>query len=61
MKYNVGSIDRLLRIVIGMGIIIAGLVLDSYWGLLGVALLATAIFKFCPLYFMLKITTNKKE
>ena len=61
MKSNVGTTDRLLRLVAGLGIAIAGVIFESYWGLIGVVLLATAIFKFCPLYLPFKINTGKKS
>lgn len=61
MKQNVGSIDRLLRIILGLIIAIVGVVYDSWWGLIGIVPLATGLFQFCPLYFPLKISTIKKE
>lgn len=61
MKGNVGSIDRLLRIVVGLLIAILGVVFNSWWGLVGIIPLATGLFKFCPLYLPLKISTVKKE
>ncbi len=61
MKCNIGSIDRLLRIVAGLGIAIGGIIFESYWGLFGVVVLATAIFRICPIYLMLGISTNKEE
>lgn len=61
MKCNVGPVDRLVRIVIGLIIAIAGVVFDSWWGLIGIVPIATALFKFCPLYLPLKISTVKKE
>ncbi|MBL7965906.1 MAG: DUF2892 domain-containing protein [Prolixibacteraceae bacterium] len=61
MECNVGTTDRLLRLVAGLGIAIAGVIFESYWGLIGVVLLATAIFKFCPLYLPFKIKTDKKS
>lgn len=61
MKINVGSTDRILRLVAGIGIAIGGIIFESYWGLIGVALLATAVFRFCPLYPLLGINTDKKE
>ncbi len=61
MECNVGTTDRLLRLVAGLGIAIAGVIFESYWGLIGVVLLATAIFKFCPLYLPFKINTGKKS
>ncbi|WP_346862417.1 DUF2892 domain-containing protein [uncultured Draconibacterium sp.] len=61
MKCNVGSVDRLVRIVIGLLIAIVGVVFDSWWGLVGIVPLATGLFKFCPLYLPLKISTEKKD
>lgn len=61
MKVNVGTIDRLLRIIVGLLIAILGVVLDSWWGLVGLVPLATGLFKFCPLYVPFKISTTKKE
>ncbi len=60
MKSNVGSIDRLLRIILGLTIAILGVVFDSWWGLVGIIPLATGLFQFCPLYWPLKISTLKK-
>ncbi len=60
MKTNVGSIDRLLRIILGLIIAIVGVVFDSWWGLVGIIPLATGLFQFCPLYLPLKISTLKK-
>lgn len=61
MKCNVGSTDRIIRLVVGIGIAIGGVIFESYWGLIGVVLIATAVFQFCPLYPLLGINTNKKE
>ncbi len=61
MKCNVGSVDRLLRLVAGIGLAIGGVIFESYWGLIGVALLATAVFRYCPLYVPFHINTNKDE
>lgn len=61
MKCNVGSTDRIIRIVIGLGIAIGGVIFESYWGLLGVVLIATGVFRFCLLYTLLGINTDKKE
>lgn len=61
MNCNVGSTDRVIRIVIGLGIAIGGIIFESYWGLIGVVVLATAIFRFCPAYLPFGIKTNKRE
>ena len=61
MKHNVGSIDRLLRIILGLIIAILGVVFDSWWGLIGIIPLATGLFKMCPLYMPFKISTTEKD
>jgi hypothetical protein len=51
MKTNVGGIDRILRIVIGLALIAATLTgTIGVWGWIGVVLVATAAIGFCPLY-----------
>ena len=61
MKCNVGSTDRIIRIVIGLGIAIGGVIFESYWGVLGVLLMATGVFRYCLLYSILNINTMEKE
>lgn len=61
MKCNAGPIDRLIRIIIGMIIAGAGLYFESYWGILGIVVMATGIFGFCAFYTFLNINTCKKE
>jgi hypothetical protein len=54
MKSNVGGIDRILRIVIGLvliGLAVTGTV--GAWGWIGIVPLATAALGFCPLYTVL--------
>jgi hypothetical protein len=51
MKANVGGIDRILRIVIGLALIAATLTgTIGVWGWIGIVPVATAAFRFCPLY-----------
>lgn len=50
MKHNIGKADRGLRAVVGMLIIVMGYTYQSYWGVLGLVLLATSATSFCPLY-----------
>lgn len=61
MKSNVGSIDRLLRIILGLVVAILGVVYSSWWGLVGLVPIATGLFRFCPMYFPLKISTVRKK
>jgi|GEM_PF-1240313 len=60
MKCNVGSTDPIIRIVIGLGIAITGVIFESYWGLIGVVILATGMVKICLMYPLLGINTTKK-
>ena len=60
MLKNVGSADRNIRIGLGIAIIIVGVVLQSWWGLVGLLPLLTAGLNFCPLYAIIGISTNKK-
>ena len=64
MKTNVGSIDRIARVVIGL--VLIGLALSGTigaWGWIGVVPLATGLFKFCPFYTLLGLNTcpTKKQ
>ena len=55
---NVGSIDRILRIV--LGIVLIGLALTGsigVWGWVGVVALATAFVRICPVYSILGLKT----
>jgi len=61
MKCNVGKTDRIVRIVAGLAILIAGWVYGSWWGLVGLLLIGTAVIRFCPAYLPLGISTCKNE
>lgn len=60
MKVNVGSTDRMLRIVAGIVIIALGVYYQSLWGIIGLVPLLTGLFRFCPLYTMLGMDTCKR-
>jgi hypothetical protein len=58
MTANVGQIDRILRVV--LGIILLSLVFvgpKTLWGLVGLIPLLTGLVKFCPLYRIFGIRT----
>lgn len=59
-KVNVGGIDRLLRIVVG--IVLLALVVvgpKTPWGLIGIVPLVTGLFRMCPLYSIVGLSTCK--
>lgn len=58
MKLNVGGVDRVIRIVAGLGILSLAFVgPQTPWGYVGIIPLATGIFKFCPLYAVIGFST----
>lgn len=61
MKCNVGNEDAFWRAVIGITIAFIGWYFRGWWGFLGIALIATAVLCFCPVYKLFGISTFKKE
>ncbi|MFV0382939.1 DUF2892 domain-containing protein [Paracoccus sp. (in: a-proteobacteria)] len=63
MTRNVGGIDRILRIVVGLALLV-GFLLDStasyrWLYLLGIVPLLTGLFQTCPAYSILGVSTCK--
>ncbi len=50
MKCNVGKIDRIIRVLLGLIIIAVGIYFNSWWGAIGIIPLFTAAIGWCPLY-----------
>ncbi|MCU0304163.1 MAG: DUF2892 domain-containing protein [Thermoanaerobaculales bacterium] len=57
MKRNVGSVDRIIRIALGLAIGGTGLALHSWLGLIGLVPIATALIGRCPAYLPFGIST----
>lgn len=60
MKANMGTVDRSLRVVVGLvlvGLAATGTV--GWWGWLGLVPLATALIGWCPAYTLLGVSTCK--
>jgi len=56
---NEGTLDRIIRVVIGVALISLVFVgPKSLWGLVGLVPLATGLFGFCPLYRLLGLSTS---
>ncbi|MFH7587037.1 DUF2892 domain-containing protein [Oceanimonas smirnovii] len=59
MEKNVGSIDKVIRIVVGLALIAMVFVgPQTPWGWIGVIPLITAFVNFCPLYKVLGIKSK---
>ncbi len=64
MKANVGGVDRVLRILVGIGLIAWAFLGESdarWWGLVGFVPLATGLFRFCPAYGLVGMNTCPME
>lgn len=60
MPLNVGNLDRMARIVIGLILmILAATGTVGLWGWIGIVPLLTGLFRFCPAYNLLGINTCK--
>jgi hypothetical protein len=60
MESNVGSADRIVRVVIGLALLSLLFLLNGnarWLGLIGVVPLVTAAFRFCPLYRLVGLNT----
>jgi Protein of unknown function (DUF2892) len=60
MKRNIGDIERILRVFVGIGIIsMAFGGPHSPWAYFGIIPLATGLIGWCPPYALLGISTSK--
>jgi hypothetical protein len=57
MKSNIGCADRSIRIVVGIIIIALGFAYQTWWGLVGLLPLVTALVRFCPAYTLFGMNT----
>jgi hypothetical protein len=51
MKTNIGVLDQVIRIAVGLVLVVL-FAMDYVgpWGLLGIVLIGTGLLRFCPLY-----------
>jgi len=61
MKKNVGRNDRIVRLVLGIAIIVAGVYFRSLFGLVGLAIMIPSLLGSDPLYNVLGIDTNQNK
>ncbi len=60
---NVGTLDQIIRIVLGLALIVLPFVLAwqqsaaTFAAIVGIALIATGIVRYCPLYKVLGVST----
>jgi hypothetical protein len=62
MKTNIGTIDRILRVIVGIGLIsLAFIGPQTPWGWIGVVPLLTALVGWCPAYVPFGISSCSKD
>jgi hypothetical protein len=57
MKANVGGIDKVVRIVVGVALLAWALLGGPAWAWIGVLPLATGLVNWCPAYSLLGMNT----
>jgi hypothetical protein len=57
MTTNVGGFDRIFRLLAGLAIIGVGVYYRSWWGLIGLVPVFTALVRFCPAYLPFGLST----
>jgi len=61
MKCNMGKTERIIRGIVGIGVIGAGVYFQNWWGALGIIPLGTAIIGLCPAYLPFGISSCKTD
>jgi hypothetical protein len=57
MTTNVGTVDRALRVILGLVLLGLAVFGGQWWGWIGVVPLATAFMGFCPAYRLIGLST----
>jgi len=58
MNINVGKLDRILRIILGLALIIWGVFTANLLGAIGIVLFVTGLLKRCPAYTVAGVSTK---
>lgn len=61
MKTNVGNVDRIFRVVLGIGLLTWGYMSQNWLGAIGLIPLTTAFLRWCPAYLPFGISTCKTK
>ena len=61
MPTNVGGMERLLRIIAGIAILVVGPPLIGMWSLIGIIPILTGSLGWCPGYLPFGINTNSNQ
>ncbi|RDU63485.1 DUF2892 domain-containing protein [Helicobacter sp. MIT 14-3879] len=61
MKKNIGKIDKIIRIILGLAFISYGVIFANFIWIFGILFLISVYLSFCPFYKLLKIQTNRND
>ena len=61
MQCNLSRTDRAARLIVGVGLIAAGVYFRNWWGLLGVPLVVNAVMGVCGLYRLFGFSSYKEK
>ncbi|MES2855256.1 MAG: DUF2892 domain-containing protein [Bdellovibrionota bacterium] len=61
MKINMASWDRILRLILGTLFFAWAVAGGPWWAHLGLVLIATSAWRFCPFYAVLRTGTQTRE
>jgi hypothetical protein len=59
MKQNIGGIDRILRLAVGVALLAWGYMNQTWWGAVGIIPLFTGATGWCPIYLPFGLSTKK--
>lgn len=59
MHRNIGTTDKIIRVLAGLAMLVLGIALKSWWGVIGVLPVLTAFVGICPAYMPFRISTCK--
>ena len=58
---NIGTAERIVRLVVGTGLITAAVVVPgAWWGYIGIVPVITALVGWCPLYTVVAALRRKR-
>ena len=60
MTCNIGKVERIIRVIVGIAVIVWGVMEQNWLGAIGLIPLVTALIGWCPPYALLGINTGCK-
>jgi hypothetical protein len=64
VEKNIGSVDKTLRIIVGLVLLSLLFLLEGnarWWGLIGIGPILTVFLGWCPAYTLIGVSTNKSK